>query len=131
MAPQKPAPGGEPACREVATLSASISRRWPIPGGRHNHPAAIRPPKRCRGYAEAKPMVFCGLFPHRRGQYPDLREALNSCSSPMRRVKFEPETSSAMGSASVAASLGCLHMENRAGAGWSGNTTLPIRTAPS
>ena len=29
------------------------------------------------GYTEAKPMVFCGLFPTDADQYPDLREALD------------------------------------------------------
>ncbi|GIR25256.1 MAG: hypothetical protein CM15mP39_10670 [Synechococcus sp.] len=29
------------------------------------------------GYTEAKPMVFCGLFPTEADQYPDLRDALD------------------------------------------------------
>jgi len=49
------------------------------------------------GYAEAKPMVFCGLFPTDADQYPDLREALDKLQLSDAALKYEPETSSAMG----------------------------------
>jgi len=49
------------------------------------------------GYAQAKPMVFCGLFPIDADQFPDLREALDKLKLNDAALAFEPETSSAMG----------------------------------
>ena len=58
-----------------------------------NNPAEAPLP----GYTEAKPMVFCGLFPTDADQYPDLREALDKLQLSDAALKYEPETSSAMG----------------------------------
>ena len=63
------------------------------------------------GYAEAKPMVFCGLFPTDADQYPDLREALDKLQLSDAALKYEPETSSAMGFGFRCGFLGLLHME--------------------
>ena len=63
------------------------------------------------GYAEAKPMVFCGLFPTEADQYPDLREALHKLQLSDAALQFEPETSSAMGFGFRCGFLGLLHME--------------------
>ena len=62
------------------------------------------------GYTEAKPMVFCGLFPTEADQYPDLRDALDKLQ-PDAALKYEPETSSAMGFGFRCGFLGLLHME--------------------
>ncbi len=63
------------------------------------------------GYKEASPMVFCGLFPTDADQYPDLRESLEKLQLSDAALKYEPETSSAMGFGFRCGFLGLLHME--------------------
>ncbi|KAF8022972.1 hypothetical protein BT93_F0474 [Corymbia citriodora subsp. variegata] len=63
------------------------------------------------GYEEATPMVFCGLFPVEADQFPELRDALEKLQLNDAALKFEPETSSAMGFGFRCGFLGLLHME--------------------
>lgn len=63
------------------------------------------------GYTEAKPMVFCGLFPIDADQYGDLRESLDKLKLNDASLSYEPETSSAMGFGFRCGFLGLLHME--------------------
>ncbi|MBD2327401.1 translation elongation factor 4 [Alkalinema sp. FACHB-956] len=96
---------------EVGYLAASIKAVGDARVGDTITIATKAAPDPLPGYVEAKPMVFCGLFPTDADQFPDLREALDKLRLNDAALSFEPETSSAMGFGFRCGFLGLLHME--------------------
>ncbi len=63
------------------------------------------------GYAEAKPMVFSGLYPVENDQYDELLEALQKLQLNDASLTWEKETSAALGFGFRCGFLGLLHLE--------------------
>ncbi|MBX3725169.1 MAG: translation elongation factor 4 [Xanthomonadales bacterium] len=96
---------------EVGFLCASIKDVHGAPVGDTLTLAAQPAPGPLPGFQEMQPRVFAGLFPVDAEDYPDLREALEKLRLNDAALRFEPESSEAMGFGFRCGFLGLLHME--------------------
>jgi len=96
---------------EVGWITASIKDVHGAPVGDTLTLAGDPAPAPLPGFEEMQPRVFAGLFPVDSEDYPDLREALDKLRLNDAALRFEPESSEAMGFGFRCGFLGMLHME--------------------
>ncbi|NYZ63099.1 translation elongation factor 4 [Luteimonas deserti] len=96
---------------EVGWINASIKDVHGAPVGDTLTLQADPAPEALPGFQEMQPRVFAGLFPIDAEDYPSLREALDKLRLNDAALRFEPESSEAMGFGFRCGFLGMLHME--------------------
>ncbi len=102
---------GQLGAGEVGWLNASIKDVHGAPVGDTLTSAQNPAEQPLPGFQEMKPRVFAGLFPVATDDYPALREALEKLRLNDAALRFEPESSEAMGFGFRCGFLGMLHME--------------------
>ncbi len=96
---------------EVGWLNASIKDVHGAPVGDTLTLAQRPAPAPLPGFQAMQPRVFAGLFPVDAEDYPALREALEKLRLNDAALRFEPESSEAMGFGFRCGFLGMLHLE--------------------
>jgi GTP-binding protein LepA len=107
----KPVKSGVLRTGEVGYLIAGIKKLSDARVGdtvtHRNRPTAAPLP----GFKEAKPMVFCGIFPAGESNIAELRDAMEKLRLNDASLQYEPENSPALGLGFRAGFLGLLHRE--------------------
>ena len=102
---------GELSAGEVGFIIAGIKELKAARVGdtltRVDHPATEALP----GFKEIKPQVFAGLYPVDSSEYDALRDALEKLHLNDASLKYEPESSQALGFGFRCGFLGLLHMD--------------------
>ena len=96
---------------EVGWINAAIKDVHGAPVGDTLTLASDPAAKPLPGFQEVQSRVFAGLFPVDAEDYTDLREALEKLRLNDAALRFEPESSEAMGFGFRCGFLGMLHME--------------------
>lgn len=101
----------ELACGEVGWIAASIRSIEHVRVGDTITQSNNKATEPLPGYRQLNSMVYCGLYPTETNRYNDLKEALDKLNLNDAALKFEAETSAALGFGFRCGFLGLLHMD--------------------
>ncbi len=104
-------PVGQLQAGDVGYIAAAIRAVRETRVGDTITDAALPAVEPLPGYRRINPMVFCGMYPVDSADYGELREALERLELNDASLRYEPETSSALGFGFRCGFLGLLHME--------------------
>lgn len=101
----------ELSCGEVGWVAAAIKSIEHVRVGDTITLANNKAKSPLPGYRQLNSMVFCGLYPTETNRYNDLKDALEKLNLNDAALKYEPETSAALGFGFRCGFLGLLHMD--------------------
>ena len=96
---------------EVGFITAGIKELQAARVGDTVSLADLPAPEPLPGFKEIKPQVFAGLYPVESNEYDALRDALEKLKLNDASLRFEPETSQALGFGFRCGFLGLLHLD--------------------
>ena len=96
---------------EVGYVLANVRSVQETRAGDTIFDAADKAAEALPGYKDVHSMVFAGIYPTETSQYEQLRDALAKLQLNDASLKYEPETSTALGFGFRCGFLGLLHME--------------------
>ncbi len=101
----------ELSCGEVGWIAASIKSIEHVRVGDTITLSNHRAKEPLPGYRQLNSMVYCGLYPTENNRYNDLKDALDKLNLNDAALKYEAETSAALGFGFRCGFLGLLHMD--------------------